>query len=174
MKKNIILLAALAFVCAGCISINASKDLQEEVEQLKKDVAELQQAVGIQHVEQADKSSTESAADKSEPKAEKQTSTAKSEPKAENQAASVSNEQRAIQAVEYCLKMYKSDLKYDKISSVPKSDGTIDVIIDYKHLGDIRHTYYNVSVYKNGECCVNNISGLYVGDFPHGDKFSIQ
>jgi hypothetical protein len=161
MKRTIILLAALAFVCVGCIRINESKDLQEEVEQLKKDVAELQKNIGIQPVEQTDKGSTESAA-------------AKSEPKAENQTASVSNEQRAIQAVEYCLKMYKSELKYDKITSVPKSDGTIDVIIDYKHLGSIEHTYYNVSVFKNGECCVNDISGLYVGRFPYGDKFSIQ
>ena len=170
MKKNIILLAVLALVCAGCIRINESKDMQEEVEQLKKDVAELQKAVGIQSVEQTEMCSD----DKSEPKGGKQTATVKSEPKAENQATSVSNEQRAIQAIEYCLKMYKSELKYDKISSVPKSDGTIDVIVDYKHLGDIRHTYYNVSVYKNGECCVNRISGWYEANFPYGDKFSIQ
>ena len=164
MKKNIILLAALAFVCAGCFHISdfTNDGLRKEVEQLKKDVAELQKTVGIQPTEQSDTTSCQISADD------------ETEPKAETKAASVSNEQRAIQAVEYCLKMYKSDLKYDKISSVPKSDGTIDVIIDYKYLGDIRHTYYNVSVYKNGECCVNNISGLYVGDFPHGDKFSIQ
>lgn len=161
MKKNIILLAVLALVCAGCIRINESKDLQEEVEQLKKDVAELQQAVGIQPVEQTDKSSTESAADKSEPKAE-------------NQTASVCNEQKAIQAVEYCLKMYKPDLKYDNIRAVPKSDGTIDVIIDYKWISGIEHTYYNVSIYKSGECRVNDISGFYEGRFPYGDKFSIQ
>ena len=96
------------------------------------------------------------------------------EPKAETKAAPVNNEERAVQAIKYCLRMYKSELKYDKISSVPKSDGTIDVIIDYKEYGGVQHTYYNVSVYKNGDCCVNRISGYPSGHFPYGDKFSVE
>ena len=129
---------------------------------MKKDVAELQKTVGIQPTEQSDTTSCQISADN------------ETEPKAETKAASVSNEQRAIQAVEYCLRMYKPDLKYDKIRAVPKSDGTIDVIIDYKYITGIEHTYYNVSVYKNGECCVKNISGCYEGHFPYGDKFSVE
>ena len=86
------------------------------MEQLKKDVAELQKAVGIQPTEQSDTTSVQSSADETEPKSE-------------TKAAPVNNEERAVQAIKYCLRMYKSELKYDKISSVPKSDGTIDVII---------------------------------------------
>ncbi len=85
-----------------------------------------------------------------------------------------SKEQNAVDAVKYCLGKYKSDLKYDKITSMPKSDGTVDVIIDYKQYGDIRHTYYNVAVYRNGEFCVESISGWSTGHFPYGDEFSIE
>ena len=163
MKKNIILFAALTLVCAGCFNISDSSDsgLRKEVEQLKKDVAELQKAVGIQPADQSDTTSGQISADESEPKSE-------------TKAAPVNNEEKAVQAIKYCLQMYKSELKYDKIRSVPKSDGTIDVIIDYRHLGDIEHTYYNVSVFKNGDCCVNDISGCYAGRFPYGDKFSVK
>ena len=163
MKKNIILFAALALVCAGCFNISDFSDsgLRKDVEQLKKDVAELQEAVGIQPTDQSDTTSCQSSADESEPKSE-------------TKAAPVNNEERAVEAIKYCLRMYKSDLKYDKISSVPKSDGTIDVIIDYKCIGGIEHTYYNVSVFKNGDCCVNDISGYPSGHFPYGDKFSVE
>lgn len=159
MKKNIILFAALALVCAGCFNISDSSDsgLRKEVEQLKKDVAELQKAVGIQPTDQSDTTSAQSSADESKPKLE-------------TKAASVNNEERAVEAIKYCLRMYKSDLKYDKISSVPKSDGTIDVIVDYKPY----HTYYNVTVYKNGDCCVNDISGCPHGHFPYGNKFPVE
>ena len=164
MKKNIILFAVLALVCAGCFHISdfTNDGLRKEVEQLKKDVAELQKTVGIQPTEQSDTTSCQISADD------------ETEPKAETKAAPVNNEERAVQAIKYCLRMYKSELKYDKISAVPKSDGTTDVIIDYKYIGGIEHTYYNVSVFKNGDCCVNDISGYPSGYFPHGDKFSVE
>lgn len=113
---------------------------------------------------------TEKESGQSKDSAQAKTQTTKD--KEEN--VSSNREQRAIDAIKYCLRMYKSELKYDKITSVPKSDGTVDVIIDYKFLGDIQHTYYNVSVYSNGECRVNSISGFYEACFPYGDKFTAR
>ena len=68
--------------------------------------------------------------------------------------------------------MYVPDLKYTNIRSVPKSDGTVDVIIDYKWVGSEEHTYYNVTVYSNNEFKVNSCYGLK-GIFPHDGKMMI-
>ena len=162
MKKTIILLPLLALVCAGCIYTNDNtdvRDLQEKVEQLQKDVTELQKANGIKPAKNETATTP------------KQKASNDKESESDN---ATSKEQKAIEAIEYCLRMYKSELKYDKITSVPKSDGTVDVIIDYKDLGDIRHTYYNVAIYSNGECCIKHISGWPEGNFPCGDKFSVK
>lgn len=161
MKKIAILIPLLALVCAGCIYTNENtdvKELQEKVEQLQKDVAELQKANGI----------------KPAAKNEEATTAKQKDVNASNPADTTSKEHEAIEAIKYCLRMYKSDLKYDKISSVSKSDGTVDVIIDYKSYGDVRHTYYNVSVYGCGEYCVKDISGFHAGHFPYGDKFRVE
>lgn len=158
MKRTIILAALLPFVLAGCISFDKeNNDLKEQVAQLQKDVSELQEAVGINHA--GGTAATDSVRNAG--------GSAKS-------SDSQSKEQNAVNAVKYCLGKYKSDLKYDKITSMPKSDGTVDVIIDYKDCGDTRHTYYNLSVYSNGEFCVEDISGWSTGRFPYGDKFFIE
>lgn len=157
MKKLSILLVVLVVVCAGCILPTGSgvNELEKKVEQLQKDVAELQKANGMKPNNPTPPQSTKKTAEK--------------DGETVNQS-----EQQAMEAVKYCLKKYVSDLKYDKMTSVPKSDGTVDVIIDYKYLGDVMHTYYNVSVYSNGECRINDITGWVDGHFPHGDKFSVQ
>lgn len=68
--------------------------------------------------------------------------------------------------------MYEPDLKYTNIRSVPQSDGTVDVVIDYKWAGIEEHTYYNVTVYSNNEFKVNSRHGVE-GDFPYGSKMMI-
>lgn len=77
------------------------------------------------------------------------------------------NEEKAMESIRYCLKMYVPDLKYSAMRAVTKNNGTVDVIIDYKYVnGDIEHTYYNVSILKNGSYKINSIRGLE-GNFPY-------
>lgn len=158
MKKIIVLAAIIPFVFTGCFSFGGSsnevKELKEQVAQLQKDVAELQKANGNSIAHKAEATSDNEVSGKNE--------------------ANTTKEQKAVEAIKYCLKKYVSDLKYKNITSVPKSDGTVDVIIDFVEYRDTRHTYYNVAVYNNGEYCVKDISGHYAGNFPYGDKFSIE
>ena len=77
-----------------------------------------------------------------------------------------------MEAIQYCLKMYVPDLKYTNIRSVPQSDGTVDVVIDYDWNGLAEHTYYNVTVFSNKEFKVNSYSGIE-GDFPHHSKMML-
>lgn len=88
------------------------------------------------------------------------------------QTVKSSAEQTAVEAIKYCLKMYVPDFKYTNIRSVPQSDGTVDVVIDYDWYG-MEHTYYNVTVYSNKEFKVNSCRGLR-GNFPHNSKMMIQ
>ena len=90
-----------------------------------------------------------------------------------NKETKEGKEQLAVEAIKYCLKMYVPELNYTNIRSVPKSDGTIDVIIDYTLIGSVEHTYYNVTVYPNNEFKVNSCRGLE-GTFPYNSKFSIK
>ena len=78
-----------------------------------------------------------------------------------------------VVAIKYCLKMYVPDLNYTNIRSVPQSNGTVDVIIDYHYLGSTEHTYYIVTIYSNKEFKVNSCYGLE-GNFPHNSKMVIQ
>ncbi len=91
----------------------------------------------------------------------------------EQQIVKTSREQTAVEAIKYCLKMYVPDLNYTNIRSVPQSNGTVDVIIDYHYLGSTEHTYYNVTIYSNKEFKVNSCYGLE-GNFPHNSKMVIQ
>lgn len=161
MKKVFVLFWVLAFVCSSCIPIESAdvKELKKEVAQLQNEVAELQRISGI------------------EPEvggsAELATTESTKSDKSSNSESASNKEQRAIDAINYCLKMYHPDLKCSNIRSVPKSDGTVDVIIDYKWYGEDEHTYYNVSVLPHNEYRVNNIQGLE-GHFPYGDEFYIK
>ncbi len=94
----------------------------------------------------------------------------------EQQAVKISKEQTAVEAIKYCLKMYVPDLKYTNIRSAPQSDGTVDVIIDYKekYTGSTEHTYYNVTVYSDKEFKVNSCRGYHYGFFPCDSKMMIQ
>lgn len=71
--------------------------------------------------------------------------------------------------------MYCPNKTYKAVRSVSKSDGTTDVIVDFKQeiMGNIYCTTYNVTIYKGNEYKINSIKGLY-GDFPHGEKFPIR
>ena len=160
MKKTIFLMALLPFFTAGCVSIwnNDVNELKGQVEQLKKDVAELQRTCGIVPSLQPDEESDK----KSEKTVEKDTSNTLK-----------TDKQQAIEAIRYCLRMYTPSLKYTAIRGMEKPDGTADVIIDYDKYGSPYHTYYNVSTYEDGQFQVNEIDGLE-GQFPHGERFLIE
>lgn len=162
MKKIIVLAAIIPFVFASCISFGGSsnevKELKEQVAQLQKDVAELQKANGIkanhEKIDNSDKNNRTIIADKADTRTK-------------------TNKDLAIEAIKYCLKMYKPSLKYTEIRGMEKTDGTIDVIVDYNWHGSSENTYYNVSVYRDGTFRVNSSRGLE-GNFPYGDRFSIE
>ncbi|MCQ2286756.1 MAG: hypothetical protein MJZ76_07765 [Bacteroidales bacterium] len=168
MKKSIILAVMLPFVLSSCISIGNKKikDLETKVEQLQKDVAELQQANRTNPQQQCDMDST---------KVIFNTNTLKQEKSEVLESANSINvdKQQAIKAIKYCLKMYQPSLKYTAIRATKKPNKTVDVIIDYYWHGSTEHTYYNVSLYENGEFKINDINGLE-GEFPHDDKFSME
>ena len=68
MKKIAILLSALAFVSASCIYTNDNsdvKELREKVDQLQKDVAELQEVNGITPSRQVERSGKTSESEES-------------------------------------------------------------------------------------------------------------
>jgi hypothetical protein len=169
MKKSILfLLAIVAFLCYSCsFSFSSNpKDLQEQINQLQQEVAVLQKMNGLTpsyEIKNDTVVSSIPANTKAKDSDGEQTAPAEKSRK----------EQPAINAIEYCLKMYEPDLKYTAIRSVPKSDGTVDVIIDYTYMGSVEHTYYNVTVYSNKEFKVNHCRG-FKGLFPHGSKFKIQ
>lgn len=170
MKKIMILFVPVAFVfmCNSCsyFELPGQQDSQKQIEQLQQEVAVLQKINGLEPSYEikndsiplllGDKTSEKSAEGK------KTVKTMKEE-----------KEQLAMDAIKYCLKMYEPDLKYTGIRSVPQSDGTIDVIIDYKYITSTEHTYYNVTVYSSNEFKVNSSQGLK-GYFPYGSKFTIE
>ncbi|MCR4966149.1 MAG: hypothetical protein K6A41_10915 [Bacteroidales bacterium] len=164
MKKIFLpLIALIALLLNACsFSFNSeTKEMKKQIEQLQKDVAELQKKNGITPSYQ----NTTESSDKSVSKTEKQD---------ETETAAVSNkEERAMEAVKYCLKMYEPELEYTNIRTVPLSDGTVDVIIDYLWCGSTSHTYYNVTVYSDNEFRVNSSRGVE-GNFPIHEKFSIK
>ena len=163
MKKTIFfLLTIVTVLCYSCSFSFSSdqKDLQEQITQLQQEVATLQKINGLKPSYDIKNDSTAS------PKQSNSNSTKGDD----QQTVKAANEQTAIEAIKYCLKMYVPDLKYTNIRSVPQSDGTVDVIIDYKILEDMdEHTYYNVSVYSNNEFKVNSCRGIE-GVFPHHSK----
>ena len=169
MKKVFLFVSVvMVFTCNSCsFSFSPNqKELQEQIDQLQQEVAVLQKMNGLTpSYEIKNDSIVSSAPANSKAKNSDDAQTAP--------AAKAGKEQLAIDAVKYCLKMYEPDLKYTAIRSVPKSDGTVDVIIDYEYIGSTEHTYYNVSVYSNNEFMVNRCRGLK-GFFPHGSKFKIQ
>ena len=171
MKKVIIFLISVffAFIFNSCsFSVfSEQKDLQEQINQLQQEVAALQKINGLTpSYDIKDDTSASPAPAKSDATKGEDDNTAGT--------AKTGKEQLAIEAIKYCLKMYVPDLQYTDIRSAPKSDGTVDVIIDYKEYGDIEHTYYNVSVYSDTEFMVNNWNGNSTGRFPYGSKFIIQ
>lgn len=168
--KNVILFvsAALAFTLNSCTFLDtpSQRDLQEQITQLQQEVAVLQAMNGIVPSYEIKNDSIASPTPENSDKA-------KNDSKKSAKTATEVKEQVAIDAIKYCLKMYEPDLKYTNIRSVPKSDGTVDVIIDYKLYGRLdEHTYYNVTVYSNNEFKVNSRRGLK-GDFPYGSKMMI-
>lgn len=169
MKKLISLVSVvMVLVCSSCsFSFSSNqKDLQEQINQLQQEVAVLQKMNGLapSYVINND-STTKPTQSNSQAKENDDIQT--------DQPATTGKEQQAIEAIKYCLKMYVPDLKYKAIRSVPKSDGTVDVIIDYVYIGSTEHTYYNVSVYSNNEFKVNRCRGVE-GHFPHDSRFKIQ
>lgn len=174
MKKRFLLIfSTLAFVCASCITVSdGNEELEKKISQLQKDVAELQKAVGITPTTTDTQESPEGK--EAGEKKVAQPALKKAPEKAEPQSTA-SVEQQAVEAVKYCLKMYCPDEIYKGIRTVPKSDGTIDVIVDFKqkYTGGIGNTTYNVTVYKGNEYKINDISGLR-GYFSYGDKFPMK
>lgn len=169
MKKSILFLSAIVVVAAMCGSCSFSlssdqNDLQKQVEQLQQEVAVLQKMNGLTPSYEINDDTVAS----SKPSDSKKTNGD------EQQTVKTSSEQTAVEAIKYCLKMYVPDLKYTNIRSVPKSDGTVDVVIDYHYLGSTEHTYYNVTVYSDKEFKVNSCRGCYYGCFPCDSKMMIQ
>lgn len=166
MKKSILLLSVIIAVIGNSCSFSFSsnqKDLQKQINQLQQEVATLQKMNGLTpSYETADDDITH-------PKP----SDSKKTDGDEQQIVKTSREQTAVEAIKYCLKMYVPDLNYTNIRSVPQSNGTVDVIIDYHYLGSTEHTYYNVTIYSNKEFKVNSCYGLE-GNFPHNSKMVIQ
>ena len=171
MKKSILFLSAIVVVAVMCGSCSFSlssnqNDLQKQVEQLQQEVAVLQKMNGLTPSYEINDDTVVS----SKPSGSK-----KSNGDEQQQAVKIPKEQTAVEAIKYCLKMYVPDLKYTNMRSAPQSDGTVDVIIDYKekYTGSTEHTYYNVTVYSDKEFTVNSIYGLE-GNFPHNSKMMIQ
>lgn len=169
MKKSIFFLSAIVTVLCNSCSFSFSsnqKDLQEQITQLQQEVATLQKINGL----------TPSYDIKTDSTAFPKQSISNSTNGNDQQTVKATKEQTAVEAIKYCLKMYLPDLKYTNIRSAPKSDGTVDVIIDFKdkYTGSAEHTYYNVSVYSNNEFKVNSWSGCFEGHFPHDSKMMIQ
>lgn len=167
--KNVILFVsvALAFTLNSCTFLDtpSQRDLQEQITQLQQEVAVLQAMNGLVPSYEIKNDSIASPMPENSDKA-------KNDGKKSAKTATEVKEQAAIDAIKYCLKMYEPDLKYTNIRSVPQSDGTVDVVIDYKWAGIEEHTYYNVTVYSNNEFKVNSRRGLE-GDFPYGSKMMI-
>jgi hypothetical protein len=155
MKNIFYIIIAAAFLCVSCLNFSHSEDkeLKEQVAQLQKEVDELK-------MEKATFSQNNSSDETGGISDSTNTTSTK--------------EQLAVKAIQYCLSKYcsNSEYKYGKINTVVKSDGTIDVIVDYTHFGIKDHAYYNVSVYSEKEFSINSRRG---GDiFPINDKFIIQ
>ena len=168
MKKVILFVsAALAFTLNSCTFLDtpSQRDVQAQITQLQQEVAVLQAMNGIVPSYEI---KNDSIASPTPENSEKVNNDGKKSAK----TATEVKEQAAIDAIKYCLKMYEPDLKYTNIRSVPKSDGTVDVVIDYKWAGIEEHTYYNVTVYSNNEFKVNHYRGIE-GDFPYGSKMMI-
>ena len=168
MKKVILFVsAALAFTLNSCTFLDtpSQRDLQEQITQLQQEVAALQEMNGLVPSYEI---KNDSIASPTPENSEKVNNDGKKSAK----TATEVKEQAAIDAIKYCLKMYEPDLKYTNIRSVPQSDGTVDVVIDYKWAGIEEHTYYNVTVYSNNEFKVNSRHGVE-GDFPYGSKMMI-
>lgn len=161
MKKPIIILSAVvAFLCIYCW-LN-KRETQRQITQLQQEVTALQEMNGLpSSYEMTDDASTLSKPVESSKTNDNKQQTVKS-----------SAEKTAVEAIQYCLKMYVPDLKYTNIRSVPQSDGTVDVVIDYDSNGLAEHTYYNVTVFSNKEFKVNSYSGIE-GDFPHHSKMML-
>lgn len=159
MKKIILLIAIIPFLFSSCdlLDFPDVNELQKQVEQLQKDVAELQKVNGITPNHQ----STESKSKNDEVAV------------SNNNKSGLSNEQQAVEAIKYCLKMYKPSLKYKNIRGVEKPNGTVDVIIDYIFCGTQENTYYNVNLYNDGTFKINDIRGVE-GNFPHNEKFTMK
>lgn len=165
MKKVILFVsAALAFTLNSCTFLDtpSQRDLQEQITQLQQEVAALQEINGLPSSYQFhnDADASPKPSESNETNGDGQ------------QTVKSSAEQTAVEAIKYCLKMYVPDFKYNNIRSVPQSDGTVDVVVDYKWAGIEEHTYYNVTVYSNNEFKVNSRRGLE-GDFPYGSKMMI-
>lgn len=166
--KNVILFVsvALAFTLNSCTFLDtpSQRDLQEQITQLQQEVAALQEMNGLPSSYQFhnDADASPKPSESNETNGDGQ------------QTVKSSAEQTAVEAIKYCLKMYVPDFKYNNIRSVPQSDGTVDVVVDYKSkYSEVEHTYYNVSVYSNNEFKVNYTRGLE-GNFPYNSKMMIQ
>lgn len=167
MKKSIMLLSVIIAVIGNSCTFSFSsnqKDLQKQINQLQQEVATLQKMNGLTPSYETSDDTVASS---------KPSGLKKSNGDEQQQAVKISKEQTAVEAIKYCLKMYVPDLNYTNIRSVPQSNGTVDVIIDYHYLGSTEHTYYNVTVYSNKEFKVNSCYGLE-GDFPYNSKMMIQ
>ena len=155
MKNIFYIIIAVAFLCVSCLNFSHSEDkeLKEQVAQLQKEVDELKmEKATFSHNNSSDETGGVS----------------------DSTNTTSTKEQLAVKAIKYCLSKYcsNSEYKYGKINTVVKSDGTIDVIVDYTHFGIKDHAYYNVSVYSEKEFSINSRRG---GDiFPINDKFIIQ
>lgn len=157
-----VIIAVIGNSCTFSFSSN-QKDLQKQINQLQQEVATLQKMNGLTPSYEI----TDDTIASSKPSDSKKTNDD------EQQTLKTSREQTAVEAIKYCLKMYVPDLNYTNIRSVPQSNGTVDVIIDYHYLGSTEHTYYNVTIYSNKEFKVNSCYGLE-GNFPHNSKMVIQ
>jgi len=179
MKKTIIFISAVvAFILLYfyLFKTPSKRDLQEQINQLQQEVAALQEMNGLPssyEIENDSVAATKPSSSKQEKSKQPASQKTNSENKSTIKTAQKSNEEVAVEAIQYCLKMYVPDLKYTNIRSVPKSDGTVDVVIDYKLYGELnKHTYYNVTVYSNKEFKVNSCRGIE-GDFPHNSKMML-
>ena len=161
MKKTIIVLSAVvAFMCIYCL-LN-KRNMQRQITQLQQEVTALQEMNGLpSSYEMTDDAST----------LPKPVESNKSNGDGQQTANSFA-EKTAVEAIKYCLKMYVPDLKYTNIRSVPQTDGTLDVVIDYEWCGETKHTYYNVTVYSNKEFEVNSCSGVE-GHFPYHSRMML-
>ena len=157
-----VIIAVIGNSCSFSFSSN-QKDLQKQINQLQQEVATLQKMNGLTPSYETSDDTVASS---------KPSGLKKSNGDEQQQAVKISKEQTAMEAIKYCLKMYVPDLKYTNIRSVPQTDGTVDVVIDYEWIGQTEHTYYNVTVYSNKEFKVNSLSGIE-GHFPYHSKMML-